>query len=117
MCDRAYKLSLAGLQLNDYSEVLVSRIKKQSAATCKQVAQALALHTKELAGLRSTLARQVEESKTAIDKAETQMRHLDQRLEMGDESVRPNATALKALLRDLRASKQKTIDDLRSKTA
>lgn len=117
MSDRAYKLSLAGLQLNDYSEVLVSRIKRQSAATCKQVAQALALHTKELAGLRSTLARQVEESKGAIDKAEVQMRHLDQRLEMGDESVRPNATALKALLRDLRASKQKTIDDLRSKTA
>merc|ERR1712070_595009 len=83
----------------------------------KRVANALALHTKELASFRAKLAQQVVASEGAIDKAEQQLSRMLPRIEMGDETLKDTATKLQALLRDLRATRQKTSEDLRNKTA
>jgi len=116
MQQKAYKLSEAGLHLSDHSEVLVTRIRRHAANVAKRVTQAFLSHTKELAVMRAKLARQVVDSEAAIDKAELQLSHMKQRVDMGDMSLSDRADALKATLRDLRAIRQKTSEDLRNKT-
>merc|ERR1712070_635478 len=82
----------------------------------KRVANALALHTKELASFRAKLARQVVDSEGAIDKAEQQLSRMLPRIDMGDLTLKDTADKLQALLRDLRATRAKTSEDLRNKT-
>jgi len=114
---RAYEVAAAGLVLSAYSVELVKSIKTKSAEIDKQVMLSLKLHTKELAVMKSSLARKVIESETAIDKAGTQLRHMEERVKQGDPAMAELVSTMKALLRDLNATRSKTIEDVRSKTA
>lgn len=116
IAQRAYELVESGLKLKDHSEEVVKRIKTESSVISKRVTQALQLHTKELASLRASLARQVVESEGAIEKAEQQLGRMLPRIDMGDETLKEAADKLQALLRDLRATRSRTSEDLRNKT-
>merc|ERR1712100_1003690 len=113
---RAYERVDSGLKLKDRSEEVVKRIKTESSAMSKRVVTALQLHTKELASLRAKLARQVVESEGAIEKAEQQLGRMLPRIDLGDLTLKDTADKLQALLRDLRATRAKTSEDLRNKT-
>jgi hypothetical protein len=116
MLQRGYEFIDLGLKLCTHSDEIVKRIKTEASVMTKRVANALALHTKELASFRAKLARQVVESEGAIDKAEQQLSRMLPRIEMGDVALKDTAGKLQALLRDLRATRQKTSEDLRNKT-
>lgn len=116
MAQRGYECIEVSLKLKDLSEEIVKRIKTEASVMCKRVGQALALHTKELATLRAQLARQVVESEVAIEKAEQQLSRMLPRIEMGDVALKDTADKLQALLRDLRATRLRTSEDLRNKT-
>jgi len=114
--ENAYKISAEGLKTKDTSESLVKRAKSQGAVLNKQVQCELARHTKELADMKLSLAQRIVESEAAIDKAGTQLRHMEQRAEMGDKTMNEMIATLKALLRDLHGNRQNSVKDLRNKS-
>lgn len=114
--ENAYVISAQGLKIQDSSEALVKRVKNQAAVLNKQVEQSLAHHTKELASMKASLAQKIVESEGAIDKASTQLRHMEQRAELGDNSMNDMISTLKALLRDLHSNRQNSVKDLRNKS-
>jgi len=114
--ENAYRISADGVMIMNASEGFVKRIKGEAKALNKQVEECLRLHTKELAGMKTTLGQRIVESEQAIDKAGTQMRHMEQRAEMGDNTLKENIALLKALLRDLHVNKQNSVQDLRNKS-
>jgi len=105
------------LELNDFSVVLVKRIKVASEAIAKRVSLCLTFHTKDLSSMKSVLAKKIVEAEGAIDKAGVQLRHMEQRVEQGDQKMADVVKQMKNMLRELQASRQKTIEDLRCKTA
>jgi len=116
ICANAHVIAEKAAKLNKESETLVKRIKNEAALLNKQVEQCLKTKTKDLEHMKNSLAQQIVQSEGAIEKAQTQLKHMEQRAEMGDSSMIEGVTALKNLLRDLRANQQNSQRDLRNKT-
>merc|ERR1711865_12612 len=66
--------------------------------------------------MKLSLAQRIVESEAAIDKAGTQLRHMEQRAEMGGKTMNEMIATLKALLRDLHGNRQNSVKDLRNKS-
>jgi uncharacterized Zn finger protein (UPF0148 family) len=115
ICEKAYKVGSAGLVFCQTCEDLVKEITRESVAQLKQVELALALRTKELAKMKSNLAAQIVEADNAIDKAQTQLRHMEQRADAGS-PMQEAVTSMRALVRDLQLNRRNATEDLRNKT-
>lgn len=116
ICEKAYKVGAIGLTFCHGSDELIKTIKIDSKAIAKQVDTLFGLHTKELAKMKASLAAQIVESEGAIDKAQVQLKHMEQRVEVGS-PMQEAITSMKTLLRDLQANRRNAIEDLRNKTA
>lgn len=113
--EKAYKVGVGGLTFCHTCEDLVKEIKRESAAISKQVDLGVTLHTKELAGIKSNLATQIVEAEGAVEKAQRQLKQMEQRAEVGS-PMQEAVTQMRALVRDLQANRRNAIEDLRNKT-